>query len=194
VIFDEIQTFGRTSEVFAFQHFGLSPYADVVTVGKLSQVCATLFTEVFKPAPGLISQTFTASSTAMAAARVILHQLRTGDFYGPGGRVMQLHDHFAHRLRTLSERYPGWVSGPFGIGTVIALTPFDGRPEQARGLLQALFKNGVMAFVAGAAPARARFLMPLGVATQGDIDAVCQILERTLSEVADALEIASPHD
>jgi acetylornithine aminotransferase len=194
VIFDEIQTFGRTSEPFAFQHFGLSPYADVVTVGKLSQVCATLFTEAFKPAPGLISQTFTASSTAIAAARVILHQLRTGDFYGPGGRVLQLHDHFANRLRTLSERYPGWVSGPFGIGTMIALTPFDGRPEQARALLQALFKNGVMAFVAGAAPARVRFLMPLGVVTREDIDAVCQILERTLSEVADTLEVASPHE
>jgi 4-aminobutyrate aminotransferase-like enzyme len=193
VIFDEIQTFGRTSELFAFQHFGLDPYADVVTVGKLSQVCATLFTDAFKPAPGLISQTFTASSTAIAAARVILHQLSTGDFYGPGGRILRLHDHFARQLQALSERYPGWVNGPFGIGAMMALTPFDGKPEQARTLLQALFKNGVMAFVAGAAPTRIRFLMPLGVVSEANIDAVYQILETTLSEVADALEVTSSH-
>jgi len=194
VIFDEIQTFGRTSERFAFQHFGLDKHADVVTIGKLSQVCATLFTDAFKPAPGLISQTFTASSTAIAAARVILHQLSTGDFYGPGGRLTQLHEHFANRLHHLSERYPGWVTGPFGIGAMIALTPFDGRPEQAKALLQALFKNGVMAFVAGAAPTRIRFLMPLGVVTEADIDAVCRIFETTLIEVADAVEATTPHE
>jgi acetylornithine aminotransferase len=193
VIFDEIQTFGRTSEMFAFQHFGLDKHADVVTIGKLSQVCATLFTDAFKPAPGLISQTFTASSTAIAAARVMLRQLSTGDFYGPGGRITKLYDHFANRLQNLSERYPGWVTGPFGIGAMIALTPFDGRPEQARALLQALFKNGVMAFVAGTAPARVRFLMPLGVVTGSDIDAVCRILENTLAEVADAVEASTTH-
>jgi acetylornithine aminotransferase len=188
VIFDEIQTFGRTSEIFAFQHFGLDQEADVVTVGKLSQVCATLFTDAFRPAPGLISQTFTASSTAIAAARVVLHQLSTGDFYGPGGRIMQLHDHFTKRLQDLSERYPGWVSGPFGIGAMIAMTPFDGKPEQARALLQALFKNGVIAFIAGASPTRVRFLMPLGVVREPDIDAVCRILATTLAEVADTVE------
>lgn len=188
VIFDEIQTFGRTSEMFAFQHFGLDPHADVVTVGKLSQVCATLFTDAFKPAPGLISQTFTSSSTAIAAARVILRQLSTGDFYGPGGRIAQLHDHFVHRLQDLSARYPGWVSGPFGIGAMIAMTPFEGKPEQARALLQALFHNGVMAFVAGSSPARVRFLMPLGVVTEPDIDAVCRVLEITLTEVAATME------
>jgi acetylornithine aminotransferase len=193
VIFDEIQTFGRTSEMFAFQHFGLDKHADVVTIGKLSQVCATLFTDAFKPTPGLISQTFTASSTAIAATRVILHQLSTGDFYGAGGRITQLHDYFANRLDDLSERYPGWVTGPFGIGAMIALTPFDGRPEQARALLQALFKNGVIAFVAGAAPTRVRFLMPLGVVTEPDIDAVCRILENTLIEVADAVEATTTH-
>ena len=34
VFIDEIQTFGRTSELFAFQYFGLDKYVDVVTVGK----------------------------------------------------------------------------------------------------------------------------------------------------------------
>src|SRR6185369_7682432 len=57
VHFDEIQTFGRTSELFAFQHFGLDEYVDIVTFGKLTQACGTLIRAEFRPKPGLISQT-----------------------------------------------------------------------------------------------------------------------------------------
>ncbi|MCB1135939.1 MAG: aminotransferase class III-fold pyridoxal phosphate-dependent enzyme, partial [Chlamydiia bacterium] len=42
IIDDEVQAFGRTSKLYAFQHFGLEDYVDIVTIGKLSQVCATL--------------------------------------------------------------------------------------------------------------------------------------------------------
>src|SRR5262249_12809926 len=35
VFVDEVQTFGRTDHLFAFQHFGISEYVDVVTCGKL---------------------------------------------------------------------------------------------------------------------------------------------------------------
>ena len=49
---DEIQTFGRTEELFAFQYFGLDNFVDAVTIGKLSQVCATLFKDDFNPATG----------------------------------------------------------------------------------------------------------------------------------------------
>ena len=37
------------------------------------------------------------------------------------------------------------------------------------------------------------FLMPLGVVTESDIDAVCRILENTLAEVADAVEATTTH-
>ena len=37
IIFDEVQTFGRLSEPFAFQHFQLNEHADIVTVGKITQ-------------------------------------------------------------------------------------------------------------------------------------------------------------
>ena len=74
VWFDEVQTFGRTTSPFAFQTFGLHEHADVVTVGKLTQVCATLFTDDYKPKPGLISQTFTAATAAIAAGRAILRR------------------------------------------------------------------------------------------------------------------------
>ena len=34
IFIDEIQTFGRTEELFAFQYFGLDDFVDVVTRGK----------------------------------------------------------------------------------------------------------------------------------------------------------------
>ncbi len=55
VLVDEVQTFGRTTEMYAFQYFGLAGVVDVVTVGKMTQVCATLFRDEFTPRPGLIS-------------------------------------------------------------------------------------------------------------------------------------------
>ena len=73
---DEIQTFGRTEELFAFQYFGLDDFVDVVTIGKLSQVCATLFKDDFNPRPGLVSQTFTGATAAFFAAKVIIRELQ----------------------------------------------------------------------------------------------------------------------
>ena len=85
VIIDEIQTFGRTPAPFAFQYFGLDDFADIVTVGKLTQVCATLFRKSFNPAPGLISQTFIGATSAIFAARVILEMLDQRRLLRPNG-------------------------------------------------------------------------------------------------------------
>jgi len=73
VIVDEVQSFCRTTRPFAFQHFGLDKLVDLVTIGKISQVCATLFTSHYNPKPGLISQTFTGSTWAMYAAHAIVN-------------------------------------------------------------------------------------------------------------------------
>ena len=52
IFFDEVQTFGRTTRPFAFQHFGLDEFAEIVSIGKLSQVCATLFTPIISRSRG----------------------------------------------------------------------------------------------------------------------------------------------
>ncbi|HEX7008951.1 MAG TPA: aminotransferase class III-fold pyridoxal phosphate-dependent enzyme [Phycisphaeraceae bacterium] len=189
VVVDEVQTFGRTSQPFAFQHFGLDEYVDVVTVGKLTQLCATLFTEEYRPRPGLISQTFTAATASIFAARAILTRLRRGDFFGPQGRVAQIHQRFVERLEGIGQRHPGWVQGPYGIGAMIGFQVFDGSAELTRRVLRELFDAGVIAFQAGANPARVRFLPPVGAIRDKDIDAACDILEQTLARVVAA---ASP--
>lgn len=180
IMVDEIQTFGRTAELFAFQYFGLDRFVDVVTVGKSLQVCATLFTDEFNPRPGLLSQTFTGSTSSIFAARLILKGLTEEGFLGPEGRIAALSEHFVNRLREIRSRRPDLISGPFGIGAMIAFTPFDGDPAKVKEFVHALFANGVISFYAGRDSSRVRFLIPVGAATPEDIDQVSDIVEKTL--------------
>lgn len=180
VFMDEVQTFGRTTELFAFQHFGLQDYVDICTIGKLSQVCATLFTKEFAPKPGLLSQTFTGSTSAIHAGKVIVQTLLEGNFYGPKGKVQQIHDHFAKNLQELANRHPKLIQGPWGIGSMIAFTPLDGETQRVTKFVHQLFDAGVLSFVAGANPTRVRFLPPAGAVTAQDIDNATKILEEVL--------------
>lgn len=184
--FDEIQTFARTSQPFAFQHYGLDAYVDLLTVGKITQVCATLFTDAYIPRPGLVSQTFTASSSAILAAQRILDALRgeagsAAGFFGEAGRIMQVRRRFMSHIDRLRAQHPDWIKGPFGEGVMIAFTPFDGSDATVKKLLTDLFDAGVVAFVCGAGPARIRFLPPAGIVSDSDIDVVGGILETVLT-------------
>ncbi|MEZ6094517.1 MAG: aminotransferase class III-fold pyridoxal phosphate-dependent enzyme [Pirellulaceae bacterium] len=183
VIADEVQTFCRTTEPFAFQHFGLNEQVDLVTIGKISQVCATIFTDEYKPRPGLISQTFTGSTFSILAGQAIVKGLVDGQHFGPNGRNVKLHNHFAAGLAAIHERHPDAVNGPFGLGGMVVFTPFDGSAEKAKELSFRLFDAGLMGFVAGANPTRMRFLMPLGAVEENHIDLACQVIEQCIVEM-----------
>ncbi len=184
ILMDEIQTFGRTSEFFAFQHFGLDAFVDAVTLGKLSQACATLFRAEFKPKPGLVSQTFSAPSVSIHAARAILRIMLEQGFLGPDGKIMRLSRHFTHKLEDLVRRHPKLAAGPFGLGGMLAFTPLGGKSDLVALYLRKLFDAGVIGFIAGENPARARFLLPVGSTETSDIDAAFPIIERVLLETA----------
>ena len=177
VLIDEIQTFGRTPELFAHHYFGLTGQADIVTVGKLTQVCATFFNKKTTPRPGLISQTFTSSTSAIFAANTIFNQLLESDFYGQKGQIMKWHRRMVKHLKTI----PG-VQGPFGLGAMIAFTPFDGSKQTAVSIVKALFDAGLMGFIAGSYPARIRFLLPIGQLSMDDIDGAMSILKDVMLE------------
>jgi len=182
--FDEIQTFGRTHEPFAYQHFGLDPFADVVTVGKTSQVCATLFSEAYRPGPGLISQTFTGATASIAAARHVVETFATGPLFGDTGRVAEVSARFVQGFAALSKAHPDWIRGPFGLGAMLAFTPFEGEKTSTRRLLDVLFERGVVAFSTGGALSRVRFLPPVAVIRDEEIDCVLEILDASLAAVA----------
>lgn len=180
IIDDEVQAFGRTPSLFAFQHFGLEEYVDIVTIGKLSQVCATLYNSSFKPKPGLLSQTFLASTSAIRASKVIIESLLKGDYLGEEGQIQKMHNFITSKLQGIADRHPDLLCGPFGIGTMIAFTPLDGSLEKSMQVLRALYDAGVIAFTCGGNPFRIRFLVPIGAVTQQHIEEVCTLLEGVL--------------
>ncbi len=176
IIADEVQTFGRTPELFAYQYYGLENEIDIITIGKLSQVCATLYKSDFKPRPGLLSQTFTSSTSAIRGSTAIVQRLLSGGFYGKDGKVARTHDYITERLRGLGDK----VKGPFGIGAMIAFQPYDGSLERAKELAFKLFDAGVISFMCGSNPTRIRFLLPIEVLTEQHIDEVLKIVEKTM--------------
>ena len=183
IVFDEVQTFGRLSRPFAFQHFELDQYADLVTIGKITQLCATLYGEALKPKGPLLSQTFTAASSSIDAALVVLDEMEHGKFFGPQGENMERHKYFVAKMQELTSKHPGKLSGPYGCGMMWAITPGDGSDAAATELVQALFAEGLMSFLAGHHPARVRFLPPPMVTTGEHIDQAVAIMDRVLAKM-----------
>ena len=183
VIVDEVQTFMRTKEMFAFQYFKLDKYVDMVNIGKNSQICATIYRADHKPKPGLISQTFTSSGSAINAAHYIINEVANNGYLGNEGKIERIHAKFKSNLEKLSEKYPDKIEGPWGIGAMVGMTLFKGDTAKSKEFTFKLFDNGVLSFIAGANPTRVRFLVPIGAVTEDHIDDVSQIIDKTLSEM-----------
>jgi acetylornithine aminotransferase len=186
IIADEVQSFSRTTRPFAFQHFELDELVDIVTVGKITQVCCTLYRDTYQPRPGLISQTFTGSSWAILAGKAIIEGLVEGGHYGADGKNTRLHRYFVAGLEQIAAKFPGSVQGPWGIGGMVAFTPFKGSLEHAKNLVMAMYDRGLLSFMAGSHPSRVRFLMPLGSVTEAHIDEALRIIEASVAEMAGA--------
>lgn len=178
---DEVQTFARTGEFFAFETMGLGQYMDIVTIAKTVQLGATLYTEEYNPKPGLIAGTFSGGTSSMAAGLEILNMLEEG-YLGPNGRIQQIHNRFIQGLNQLNVgSCRGLVRDAGGMGLMIAFTPFDGKKEQVEALIKKLFRNGMIAFSCGKDPVRIRFLVP-AIIQDMEIDLAMQIVEKTILE------------
>jgi len=196
---DEIQTFGRTTDMFYTNALGLGGYADVLTLGKMSQVCAAMYTEEFNPKPGLLSATFVGSTASLRVGRRILERLRDGGYYGEDGRIAALQQAFRQHAQALVERRPEWfppiphysgirrvAMGHYGgVGGMMRFTPFAGEKKKIVEACHALFDEGVIAFYCGHGPHHIRFLPPVGAMRPEHFTDVFQIVERALTRVAE---------
>jgi acetylornithine aminotransferase len=185
IIFDEVQTFSRTSRPFAFQHYGLDEFADIVTLGKISQVCATLYGEAFTPQAPILSQTFTGSSSSIATGLAMLDALQSGGCFGESGQNVRRHEYFAEGLAKLGKKHSGLIRGPYGEGMMIGFTPSDGSFEQAKSLMMTMYDTGLLGFVCGSDPTRIRFLPPPATTTLGHIDAALELMDQSLQRFKD---------
>ncbi|MDR3624323.1 MAG: aminotransferase class III-fold pyridoxal phosphate-dependent enzyme [Chlamydiales bacterium] len=183
IFVDEVQTFGRTENLFAYQYFDLFPYIDVVSIGKLSQIAATLFKSSFKPLPNLLSQTFIGSTSALYGSFVIIKSLLSDNYLGPSGKIKHLHTYFLKHFERLHKIYPDKIEGPYGLGGLIAFTPFKGDKEQVTLFAHKLFSLGLIIFLTGENPSRIRMLPPIGNTSEKDIDQAFTIIEEALKQI-----------
>ena len=180
---DEIQTFGRTGEIFAFQKLDLADAVDVVTVGKMLHCAATLFTEDFLPPPGLVSGTFAGSTVGLAVGRRIIERLVSDNYLGPSGRIERLGELAADHLRRLCRDLgPSRVTGFQGVGAMWALELAGANHDAVVRLLRRCFDQGLLLYYGGTGPYRLRIFLPAGVLTDGELTEGFSILRRCLQE------------
>lgn len=180
---DEVQTFTRTGQFFAFETLGIGDFVDVCTIAKTAQNGATFFTEEFNPKPGLIAGTFSGSTVSLSAGLEIMNILDKENYMGPNGKIMQIHNEFVGMLNRLNETScKGQLRDAGGMGLMVAVTPLDGSKEKVEKLMHTLFKNGLICFTCGRGTYRLRFLLP-AVLTSADIVVAEKIIEKSILEM-----------
>lgn len=188
---DEIQSFGRTERMFAYEMYELGEFVDVFCVGKMTQACATMFTEEYNPKPGLLSGTFTGASTDFAVGSTLLDTLSSGDYYGPDGKFAAHHRAFREQVKTLMQKHPEWFPEALftkelvgGVGGMMRFTPFGGDKAKITKMCRIAYDEGVIMFYCGHGPYHTRMLPPLPAMKMEDWPRVFAILERAMARVA----------
>lgn len=180
--FDEVQTFGRTGEFFAYETLDLGQYVDILTVAKSLQGAATLYTEELNPQAGLISGTFAGSTVALNVGRKILDHLDNGTYMGPQGQIQKIHNKFVAMLNELNQTTcKGLLRDAGGMGLMVSVIPLDGSNENALKVSKALFNNGIIGFSCGRGPFKLRFLLP-AILEDKHIAEAKAIFEKTILE------------
>lgn len=188
---DEIQTFGRSEQMFAYEMHDLGDYVDVFCVGKMTQVCATLYTEAYNPKGGLLSGTFTGNTSDFSVGKVLLDTLAEEGNYGPDGKFAAQHAEFRKNAEALIAKHPDWFPAADlcsdlvgGVGGMMKLTPFGGDQAKIAKACKIAFEEGLICFWCGHGPYHLRFLPPLPVFNLEDWPRVFEVLERAFARVA----------
>jgi len=189
---DEIQSFGRTESLFAYEQYDLGEYVDVFCVGKMTQACATLWTERYNPKPGLLSGTFTGNTSDFTVGSLLLDELNKGDNYGPKGKFAMHHAEFRSQVSKLAAAHPEWFPDApktkelvGGVGGMMKFTPFGGDKAKVMKTCKYAYEEGVITFYCGHGPFHVRMLPPLPVMKMEDWPRVFQCVERALARAAE---------
>jgi 4-aminobutyrate aminotransferase-like enzyme len=188
---DEIQSFGRTESMFAYEQYDLGEYVDVFCVGKMTQACATLWTERYNPKPGLLSGTFTGNTSDFTVGSLLLDELSNNEFYGANGKFAVHHAEFRSQVKKLIDKHPDWFPDApntdelvGGVGGMMKFTPFGGDKAKVMKTCKHAYAEGVISFYCGHGPFHVRMLPPLPVMKLEDWPRVFECVERALARVA----------
>jgi acetylornithine/N-succinyldiaminopimelate aminotransferase len=185
---DEVQTFVRTGELFAFRRLELDALVDIATAGKLLQGSATLFCKEYNPRPGLVAGTYAGSTVGMAVGTHMIERLESEGYLGPEGRIALLGGRIRRRFQSLAKRMPKAIGPCSGVGAMQAFVPWNGAPGVVSAVLKAAFDEGLILLGAGANPGKIRML-PAVNTTDEELEAGFTILEKALVRVREELEL-----
>lgn len=184
---DEVQSFVRTTEVFAFQTFDLAEYVDICTIGKALNTSCVLYSSDFANPLGA-GGTFQGSLASLIYAHDLLRLLKCGNMLGKSGRLSKLE----HDIRSMFTQVI--AANPLkacqlscrGIGTLWAFHLGNGEEASLKRFMKDLYDNGIIAWRAGRGPYSLRLLFPVTM-TKKHLEQIGSIFLSTL-EQADYLE------
>lgn len=179
---DEIQTFARTSELFAFRSLGLDDLVDVVTIGKILHGSATLFSADYRPRPKLVAGTWAGATVGMAMGARILERLENEGYLGSDGGIARLTRRLDAAFSDLAKKLPRVVTARSGLGAMQAFVAWQGDPKITQEIVSTSLEEGVLFQTAGSDPMKIRLLPPLTL-TDEELEAGFAALERALRRV-----------
>lgn len=189
LILDEIQTgFGRTGEMFGFQHSGIEP--DLVTIAKSLAGGLPMSAVVGKaeimdaPTPGGLGGTYGGNALACAAALAVIETFERDDLLRNGRqRAAQLRD----GLTTLQQKH-AFIGDVRGLGFMLAMEIVSDRATKApdadrtQHVIDEARKGGLLLIKCGVHRNTVRFLAPL-VTTEAEINEAIAVLGGALERV-----------
>ena len=186
LIFDEIQTgFGRTGEMFAWQHFGVKP--DILTLAKgiangfpLSAIVAKA--ELMDQwTAGTHGGTYGGNPVACAASLAVIEVLQGGALEN----CKRMGAYFVEELQKLKEEYPQ-IAEIRGLGLMIGMECLDkdGKPDAktVNGLKEKALEKGLILLTCGTDKNVIRFIPPTTVSKE-EIDEAMRIIRESLAEL-----------
>ena len=179
---DEVQTFARSREIFAFQQFNLSQYIDLCTVGKALNISCVIYTDAFKQGQGL-GGTFQAPIASLIFAHDLLRLLKQGNMLGENGRLARLENDIRTMFEGVAQVNPlkKCHFSIRGIGTMWALSFAQEDQNLISRLIQDLYQNGIILWRAGRRNHCLRMLFPVTI-TNDHLDQIQSIFVATLKQ------------
>ena len=184
LVFDEVQTgMGRTGELFAYQHYGVTP--DILTSAKSLgggfPIAAMMTTEALAKhlTVGTHGTTYGGNPLACAVAEAVIDIVNTPETLAGVKTKRAL---FQARLEQIGQQYDLFTQVR-GLGLLIGCVLTDAWKGKAKDIFNAAEKAGVMVLQAG--PDVIRFAPSL-VVTEADINEGLDRFERAVAQLTQA--------
>lgn len=188
LIIDEVQTgLGRTGNLFAIEHSGITPDILVLSkaIGGGYPISVIVYAEHLDTwGPGMHAGTFRGNQVAMVAGAATMRHIKEHDLVGNATRRgEQLHS----GLEDIARQFP-FIGDVRGRGLMLGVEivkpasgsrPGAGDGARARAIKLECFKNGVIIETGGRNSAVLRFLPPLNI-TESEVGMVLDRFEQSL--------------